>query len=400
MSGSPGKLSSKKLNVLCLSYWYDSKISLPEDLLELYSSTTGWVEALSTEGAQVTVLQRFHRHARFERNGVVFQFHADMYGPELHNWQIPWSFHRAIRRVCARMGPKAEATVVHFNGLLFPLHLLALKAMLPRRSPIVVQHHAERPWRGLRRHVQRWGLRAADGFFFAASGLASPWADDGLILDNQPVYQVMEGSTSFRRKDRATARAKTGVTGDPTVLWVGQLISRKDPLTVLRGFESVLQQAPKARLYMIYGNDDLLPEVRARVASSASLARSVTFAGSVPHAEMESYYNSADYFVLGSHYEGSGYALVEALACGVVPVVTDIPSFRVMTDGGKIGACWPPGDAEAFATAFLNVLRQPVEPLSERAVAFFEDQLSFPAIARKAIKAYGAVAARRAAQNS
>ncbi len=49
------------------------------------------------------------------------------------------------------------------------------------------------------------------------------------------------------------------------------------------------------------------------------------------------YYNSADYFVLGSHYEGSGFSLVEAMSCGVIPIVTDIPSFRMMTNNGKIG---------------------------------------------------------------
>jgi glycosyltransferase involved in cell wall biosynthesis len=284
------------LHVAVLNYWYDSKMASPEDLLETYSTTIGWVEALYAEGAEVTFLQRFHRHAKFRRNGVAFVLHADLYGPRLRKWQIPCSFHGAVGRVCAQTASKAEPTAVHFNGLLFPIHLRALRAILPRRSPIVVQHHAEGPWRGLRRRVQRWGLRAVDGFFFAASGLASPWADDELILDNQPVYQVMEGSTSFRRKDRAAARAKTGVIGDdPIVLWVGQLISNNDPLTVLRGFELALCRAPNARLYMIYGKDNLLPEVRARIASSPSLGRSVTLLGSVPHAEMESYYNSADY---------------------------------------------------------------------------------------------------------
>src|SRR5207247_2761013 len=131
---------------------------------------------------------------------------------------------------------------------------------------------------------------------------------------------------------------------------------------------------------MIYTDDKLLDSVKSTCESNPVLRSRVFLKGTISHQHIEMYYNSADYFVLGSHYEGSGYALSEALRCGCVPVVTDIPSFRVMTDGGKIGACWPPGDAEAFATAFLNVLRQPVEPLSELAVAFFETQVSFPAL--------------------
>ena len=60
-------------------------------------------------------------------------------------------------------------------------------------------------------------------------------------------------------------------------------------------------------------------------------------------------------FVSGSHSEGSGYALIEAMSAGVVPVVTDIPSFRAIA--GDCGARWPPGDAGAFADALLTRVR-------------------------------------------
>ena len=42
-------------------------------------------------------------------------------------------------------------------------------------------------------------------------------------------------------------------------------------------------------------------------------------------ARVEELMRAADIFTLGSHREGSGYALTEALACGLPPVVTDIP---------------------------------------------------------------------------
>ena len=44
---------------------------------------------------------------------------------------------------------------------------------------------------------------------------------------------------------------------------------------------------------------------------------------------------AADLFVLGSHREGSGYSLIEALACGLPPVVTDIHAFRTLTGCGR-----------------------------------------------------------------
>ena len=118
------------------------------------------------------------------------------------------------------------------------------------------------------------------------------------------------------------------------------------------------------------------------------MARSVRLLGTLPHDELEAVYGSADLFVLGSRREGSGFALAEALACGVVPVVTDIPSFRVMTGGGAVGALWPPGRSDALADALRRVAGRMEPTLSAAARAVFEERLSWPAIGRAALAAY------------
>jgi glycosyltransferase involved in cell wall biosynthesis len=279
--------------------------------------------------------------------------------------------------------------------LLYPVQLRALRSALPPDCSIVVQHHAEAPWSAFGRPIQRWGLRAADGFFFAAKDLAASWVDLGLISEHQSIFQIMEGSNNFRCQDRVAARVRTGMVGDPVILWVGRLIPLKDPLTVLEGFTCILRRSPQARLYMAYGTADMLPAVRERIGANKTLAEAVTLLGRIEHSRLEDIYNSADYFVLGSHHEGSGFSLAEAMACGVVPIVTDIPSFRVMTDGGRIGACWRPGSSESFVEKFLAVMSQPREQLSREAQGFFQSQLSYKAIARDAVRAYREVIAAR-----
>jgi len=279
--------------------------------------------------------------------------------------------------------------------LLYPLQLRALRNSLPPDCSIVVQHHADGPWPTLLRPLQRWGLRAADGFFFAAQDLADWWVDHGLISKRQSIFQVMEGSNDFRCQDRVIARARTKMAGSPVVLWVGRLIPLKDPLTVLEGFALVLQHAPQARLYMAYGTDAMLPAVRERIAASKTLSEAVILLGKIEHSQLEDIYNSSDYFVLGSHHEGSGFSLAEAMACGVVPVVTDIPSFRVMTDGGRLGACWRPGSPGDFVDKFLCVMGRPLEQLSSKVHSFFQSQLSYKAIARDSMRAYREVITAR-----
>jgi glycosyltransferase involved in cell wall biosynthesis len=387
----------KPLRVIFLIYPYAPDVTTADGLLDRYSTIRPWARALRAEGAEVTVVQRFHRDVHFEDQGIRFDFCVDGCDPELHKWQVPLSFHSAVRDACqTNHNGTLPATVVHVNGLIFPLQMRILRNALHSSCAIVAQHHAEKPWRGMGRPLQRWGLRAADGFFFAARDLASAWVDRGLIAKNQRIFQVMEGSTDFRCRDRTTARARAGLSGNPIVLWVGRLVALKDPLTVLHGFEQILQHIPEARLYMVYGSTELLSAVRDRIASSARLSSAVTLLGSVDHSELEQFYNSADYFVSGSHYEGSSFSLVEALACGVVPVMTDIPSFRAMTDDGRIGACWTPGSAARFAEAFLQVTRRPLREVSDQSVRFFHQQLSYPAIARNSIRAYQEVVSARA----
>ncbi|MFZ0816445.1 MAG: glycosyltransferase family 4 protein [Candidatus Sulfotelmatobacter sp.] len=384
------------LHVVPLIYFYETDLTTPESLLDRYATIRPFAKALHDEGVKITIAQRFHTNLDFWDGGIHFRFCADSCEPALRKWEIPASFHSSVRAICMPSSvPGLVQTAVHLNGLLYPLQLRALRNSLPPDCSLVVQHHADAPWPKFLRPLQRWGLRDADGFFFAAQDLASWWVDHGLISKRQSIFQVMEGSNNFRYQDRATARGRTKMAGSPVLLWVGRLIPLKDPLTVLEGFTRILQHAPLARLYMAYGTADMLPAIRERIAASKTLSEAVTLLGRVEHSRLEDIYNSSDYFVLGSHREGSGFSLAEAMACGVVPVVTDIPSFRAMTDDGRIGACWQPGSPEDFADKFLAVMGQPLEQLSSRVRRFFQSQLSYKAIARDSMRAYREVIAAR-----
>lgn len=374
----------KPLSVIFVIYHYDKELSTPDELLDKYSTIHPVTKSLRELGAKVTVFQRFHTDASFERDGVAYRFLSDPCPPPLGKWRIPWKFHSAIRDSYDTTAP----TVVHLHGLFYPIQLAMLKKVLPKNCVVTVQHHAEHPWRKPFGTIQRRGLKLADGFFFAAKELAGEWIERGIISSRQPIFPIMEGSTQFTFKSRTECRALTGISGSPVLLWVGRLIKLKDPLTVLRGFDHILEKFPHARLYMAYHQPELIGGVQAEIAASPKLRKAVVLLGQVPHAELEVIYNSANYFVLGSHYEGSGFALAEAMACGVVPVVTDIPSFRTMTGQYSIGGGWTPGDASSFAKEFLRVSAQPLDEMSNSTVRFFQEHLSYDAIARDSVAAF------------
>jgi glycosyltransferase involved in cell wall biosynthesis len=108
---------------------------------------------------------------------------------------------------------------------------------------------------------------------------------------------------------------------------------------------------------------------------------------------MAAYFSAADLFIVGSHHEGSGYAVIEALACGAMPVVTDIPTFRRLTGNGEAGVLWTPGDARSCASAIRRAASQPIA--REQIVAHFGRHLSWDAIGSRALEIYDEVIRRR-----
>ncbi|MCB0168799.1 MAG: glycosyltransferase family 4 protein [Anaerolineae bacterium] len=378
-------------HIIILNYAFDPTDQTPEALLRHYFSLSAWAESVAQAGAEVTVFQRYSRPATVTQNNVTYHFIADRWGSRLRGWQLPQAMHRRIRTAILTQQP----TVVHINGLLFPLQIRHLRTLLPHSCALVVQHHAEIPWPVASRRLQQWALAGVDGYLFTNHDLAQPWLESGVITSPALVHAVMETSSPLEFDERATARAKTGLLGRPIILWTGNLKPNKDPLTILAGFERVLAHAPDARLYMAYRYGDILPEVQARIAQSELLSAAVTLLGAIPHAEIAAYYNSADIFVQGSAKEGSGIALLDALACGVVPVVTDIPSFRTITANGEAGHLWAVGDVASFT----QVLRTAIDRLDDHPPRqirrFFETHWHFSVLGRAALRLYEAVLSER-----
>src|SRR5690606_29215222 len=133
----------------------------------------------------------------------------------------------------------------------------------------------------------------------------------------------------------------------------------------------------------------LLDAVRARLDAEPALAARVRLLGRVPHGEVELLCRAADLLLLGSRREGSAFAVLEALACGLTPVLSDIPPFRALTGRGAVGALLPPGDAAAFAGALVSLAARPREELRRRALDHFRRELSFEALGKRLVEGYG-----------
>ncbi len=366
------------MRVVIVNLAFDPSLPSPEALLDAYHSLTGWSEAIRDAGVSVTVVQAYSRDALVERHGIDYRF-LRLSAPALLRDD-------GLRDAVL----SARPDLVHVNGLDVPLQTWWLRRALPAPVALVVQDHAGIPSKAgsLKAQVRRHVMSAADGYLFTTRQGAKPWVDGGFIREAGLVHEVLEASTSLVQAERFPSRERTATTGAPAVLWVGRLTTNKDPLCVLDGFEQALRELPDARLSMVFGDTSLLAAVSDRIASSRLLRTNVRLVGQVPHDEMADWYSAADLFVLGSHRESLGYAAIEACACGAVPVLTDIPSFRAVTDGGSVGQLWRPGDPAALASALVRTARVDLGLQRNQVLQHFGRSLSWSAVGRQAARVY------------
>jgi glycosyltransferase involved in cell wall biosynthesis len=332
----------------------------------------------------VTIVQSAWEDDRCEIDGVRCDFVRETEPPFL---ALPGK--RAVRRIPRRLFQRiAESSpdVIHYEGLVCPRLLRALARAFPR-VPILSQDHGSKLPRGWRRWLWRWGFAPLAGVTFTARAQGDEFKAAGILQPGLPVFEVVEGSSPFTPGDQAAARVATGLAGDPCVLWVGNLDSNKDPVTVLEAVAAAAESLPDLRLHMCYRHAPLLAAVRARIAAPA-LAGRVVLLGEIGYPQIQAHFRAADFLVQASHAEGSGYGVIEALACGTTPLVTDIPSFRRITGGGAFGALVPVGDSGALARAINDWGRRDRSVLRRRAREHFEQNLSFDAIGRQLLYAY------------
>ncbi|MFC5436126.1 glycosyltransferase family 4 protein [Rhodanobacter umsongensis] len=363
-------------------------LPVPKDLahaavLEQWHSLVDIAEVAAHGGSRVSVVQAAARDELVTRNGIDYHFVAvDAAGTP------------ARRRRRSFAGPLAgrlaeiRPDVMHAHGLGFAGDAFAVSRCLPR-LPILVQDHADRPPRWWRRPQWRRWYAAVAGVAFTASDLAQPFIRDGLFGPHPRVFAIPESSTRFTPGDRECARAGTGLHGDPCVLWVGHLSRHKDPLSVLEGVAQASSRLPRLQLWCAFGDAPLLETMQVRIERDARLAGRVHLLGKIAHPHVQSMMRAADLFVSGSHAESCGYAVLEALACGLLPVVTDIPSFRALTGNGRVGHLWPCGDAARLAAALVEAAAGP--PSAAQVRAHFEATLSFAAVGRQWAAAYAQV---------
>ena len=358
------------MRIISTSYVNTPEFSDPGKWLNRISFHTGIFEELAKQH-EIESIEQINYSGVLKRNGVNYHF-LNFNRPKLY---FPRKLHSYIKR--------KKPDIVFVNGLIYPLQVIQLRATLGSKVKIIAINHAEKPRTGLRKFLQQLADRCVHRYFFTSKEMGLEWVQRGIITNENKIDEVMEVSSFFSVMDREKAIARTCVTGDPVFLWVGRLNANKDPLTVIKAFGEFIKHKPSARLYMIFHTEELKNALINFFKKDTDLQNAVILVGKVPHEEMQYWYNSAGFIISASHYEGGGVAVCEAMSCGCIPVLTNIPSFRKMTGQGKCGLLFEPGNAGSLLQELLKTDKLNIEDEKNKVLKQFKDELSFEAIAKK-----------------
>ena len=140
-------------------------------------------------------------------------------------------------------------------------------------------------------------------------------------------------------------------------LAVGRLEAPKDYPTLIRAFARV-SAAREDTLLWIVGDGPLRGQLEA-LSREMGLQLGVRFWGL--RGDVSNLMNAADAFVMSSSWEGLPNALIEAQACGLPAVVTDVGGNAEVVIHEETGFIVPPQNPDALAEAMLRLMALPVE---------------------------------------
>jgi glycosyltransferase involved in cell wall biosynthesis len=125
---------------------------------------------------------------------------------------------------------------------------------------------------------------------------------------------------------------------------------------VAHAFVKVAEQRDDVSL-MLLGGGSQGAFIR-NILTSGGVIERVTFPGTISQTELPRFYRMADLFISASHVDGSSVSLMEALACGLPCVVSDIPANKEWVTDGVNGWVFPDGDVSALAAVILKAIQQ------------------------------------------
>ena len=252
-------------------------------------------------------------------------------------------------RVCRRLAQRPEVEAfVSFNP--FPYGLFSLWATRSRATPVHFGFVGSDWNLMLKGRFGKWLLRyvrRCDFITCTGPSMRDEMVARGLDPHRIEVLPHTVNLESYPLADSAQASYSS--------IFVGHLLPLKQVDVILKGWAKVSEDLSEARFAVV--GDGPEGQRLQQLARDLGLESKVDFPGQV--TDVAGWYARARTIVIASTHEGLPFVLVEAMACGVVPVTTPVGTIPDFLTDGDDSRFFPVGDPRALATVLTSLLRSP-----------------------------------------
>ena len=252
---------------------------------------------------------------------------------------------------------------------------------------------------GRRRRMIK-ALQNATRIFAVSDSLKRHAVSLGVAGDKILVVSNGVDTAKFHRLDRQAARQSLGLPLDaPVLVSVGALVERKGFHRVLECLPALRRRFPGLR-YLVVGGAGPEGDWSARLSRSVidlGLQDCVAFQGPLAPEDLKVPLSAADVFVLATRNEGWANVFLEAMACGLPVVATDVGGNAEVVANANLGTLVPFDDADRLAQAIADAL---VRDWDRDAIVAYAESNSWESRVRTLAEEFAAIAARHSAKDA
>lgn len=159
--------------------------------------------------------------------------------------------------------------------------------------------------------------------------------------------------------------------------------------TLIRAVPLVLERIPDAKFTIIGGGSQ--EALLKGLAADLGVTGSIEFIGRIENTEIPAHMSRAKVYVSTSLADGTSISLLEAMAAGLIPIVSDIDANRPWVTHGRDGFLFPTGDVRTLAERIVQAMRGHIADTAlENKQAVVKQTIAWPHIAARYINHYRA----------
>jgi glycosyltransferase involved in cell wall biosynthesis len=287
---------------------------------------------------------------------------------QLHVLPKRWKFDISTVPRLAFFLRRVHADVVH--GFLFDAEIAVRLAGFLARTPLVVDSERNSNYRVKRLHLLAYAMTKHMRHLCVANSEAGARFNSritGTPIDRYRVVYNAVDVERFRPIDRPSSRQPLGLRDDEYVVGMfASLKPQKNHEMAFRAFARLASRFPASRLLLVgdelaggvHGSSHYKQAMLALVAELGIGERCLMLGNRL---DVEKLYPACDVVVLPSLFEGTPNVALEAMACGIPVVATDVSDNAKLVPNGRAGRIVALGDVDALAVTLGDMAASPVE---------------------------------------